>query len=131
MKKCPTCGSTVQAENECPICAASLTYESSVAGEKEKLVLGKYFALYLLKNTWFSLVCLIVAVFRMIIAAPSLNVTLGLSILFASLSLVIALFQRSLIRLYQRFLTERYAIFRVTFRKIIFGLIAVVLSFIM
>lgn len=131
MKKCPTCGSTVQAENECPICAASLSYESTVECEKEKLVLGKHFALYLLKNTWLSLVCLITVVLRLILAAPSLNVLLGLSVLFAVLSLVMALFQRSFIRLYQRFLTERYAIFSVTFWKIIFGLIAVVLSFIM
>jgi hypothetical protein len=43
MKICPKCKMTVDAENECPICYNTITYEPKVAVTKEKYVYNKYF----------------------------------------------------------------------------------------
>jgi len=68
LKKCNICKSVVEAREECPICGNTLTYEPPVMEDREHFVFNKYFALYLLKNTWFAIFCTISVAVMLILA---------------------------------------------------------------
>ncbi|MBO5274149.1 MAG: hypothetical protein J6I45_06005 [Clostridia bacterium] len=76
LRLCPRCGakSFIAEDAECPICGRSLTYEPPCEGECESVKIGKYFALYLVKITWWMLLSLTVAVISLIIAKPAVPV---------------------------------------------------------
>ena len=96
MKNCPTCWMTVDVDNECPFCGTSLTYEPNCDAAREKIVWNKYYLLYMAKNIWFSLICVLIGVIKLTVARPPMSELLIAAIVCAAVSLLVALFQRSL-----------------------------------
>ena len=96
MKNCPTCWMTVDVDNECPFCGTSLTYEPDCDAVREKIVWNKYYLLYMAKNIWFSLICVLIGVIKLTVARPPMSELLIAAIVCAAVSLLVALFQRSL-----------------------------------
>ena len=96
MKNCPTCRMTVDVDNECPFCGTSLTYEPNCDAAREKIVWNKYYLLYMAKNIWFSLLCSLIGVVRLMIVRPPMSELLVVAIVCVFVSLLIALFQRPL-----------------------------------
>ena len=96
MKNCPICQMTVDVDNECPFCGTSLTYEPNCDAAREKIVWNKYYLLYMAKNIWFSLLCSLIGVVRLMIARPPMSELLVVAIVCVFVSLLIALFQRPL-----------------------------------
>ena len=122
---------TVNAENECPICRTTLTYEPTVQAEKEHIVFNKYYWMYLGKTTWFSLLCAIVCIVRVVIVKPQISPLLfGMAGLLI-LSVVMSVFQRYLpdaIRWKYRHMGE-YAEIKIFLWKYLCAGIAVLFSF--
>lgn len=87
---------TVDVDNECPFCGTSLTYEPNCDAAREKIVWNKYYLLYMAKNIWFSLLCGLIGVVRLMIARPPMSELLVVAIVCVFVSLLIALFQRPL-----------------------------------
>ena len=96
MKNCPTCQMTVDVDNECPFCGTTLTYEPDCDEIREKIVWNKYYLLYMAKNIWFSLICCLICVIKLMIARPPMSELLIAAIVCALVSLLTALFQRTL-----------------------------------
>ena len=96
MKNCPICQMTVDVDNECPFCGTSLTYEPNCDAAREKIVWNKYYVLYMAKNIWFSLLCSLIGVVRLMIVRPPMSELLVVAIVCVFVSLLIALFQRPL-----------------------------------
>lgn len=125
MKKCPVCKSIVDEEFECPICQATLTYEPSCAGSREKYAANKYFLQYMVKQSVFSLVCLlIVLLFTFLTNDFSFRLCIVAWIL-AIISVLISVFQRKMIKWLQWKYNEDYAHFRVVASKYATGGLAV------
>ena len=131
MKNCSVCKMTVAEENECPICQSTITYEPIIDCEKEKLKLNKYLFLYLLKHCWFSLACLMAVIIRLIVKQPVFNTYFALIIFCTISSILISLFERKLIKLVQWKYSLKYAVYSIYTLKLLFGIIAVIFSFIM
>ena len=94
MKKCNVCQSIVDESNECPICGNTLTYEPICAEYKEHIVFNKYYLIYLLKHTWFAILCTAISA-AMLIIAKSITIghlVIGLILLVASY--LFSIFQR-------------------------------------
>ncbi len=131
MKQCPTCKMTVNAENECPICRTTLTYEPTVHTDREHIILNKYYWIYFGKTIWFSLLCSIVCIVRVAIVRPQISpLLLGMAGLLV-ISVVVSVFQRKLpdaIRWKYRHMGE-YAEYKVFLWKYLFAGIAVLFSF--
>lgn len=131
MKQCPTCKMTVDAENECPICSTTLTYEPTVNAEKEHIIFNKYYWIYFGKTTWFSFLCSIVCIVRVAIVRPQMSPLLvGMAGLLL-ISIVVSVFQRKLpdaIRWKYKHMGE-YAEFKVSLWKYLYAAIAVLFSF--
>ena len=87
---------TVDVDNECPFCGTSLTYEPNCDAAREKIVWNKYYLLYMAKNIWFSLLCSLIGVVRLMIVRPTMSERLVVAIVCVFVSLLIALFQRPL-----------------------------------
>ena len=87
---------TVDVDNECPFCGTSLTYEPNCDAAREKIVWNKYYLLYMAKNIWFSLLCSLIGVVRLMIVRPPMSELLVVAIVCVFVSLLIALFQRPL-----------------------------------
>ncbi len=85
MKKCNVCQSIVDAKEECPICGNTLTYEPPIMEDKEHFAFNKYYLIYLLKNTWFAILCTVIAALMII-----LSKTLSLGHLIVGIFLLIA-----------------------------------------
>lgn len=131
MKKCPNCEMVVNADNECPFCYTILTYESNVSSDKEKYVLNKYFIWHLIKQSWFSALCLIAVVLRLIYIRNTLDYFLIYPIVFICFSLVFSFFGRNITKSVQWKYSKGYSEFRTNAIKVLTGILAVVFSFVM
>ncbi len=99
LRLCPRCGakSFIAEDAECPICGTSLTYEPPVDGDAESVKMGKYFALYLLKITWWILLSLVIAVICLALAKPPISMVL-ISVGMIGAALLMGLSERHLNR---------------------------------
>ena len=131
MKKCPVCKMMVDAENECPICNNTITYEPLVDAQKENLKFNKYLLLYLLKHSWLSLICLITVIIRLIITKPNFDMYSFLIILFTLCSIIISLIERKTVKYALAKYSFEYSVYAVYTVKALFGILAVIFSFIM
>ncbi|MBQ2767569.1 MAG: hypothetical protein IJF49_05765 [Clostridia bacterium] len=131
MKQCPTCKMTVNAENECPICHTTLTYEPTVDAEKEHIIFNKYYWIYFCKTTWFPFLCLIVCIVRVATVRPQVSPLLvGMAGLLL-ISIVVSIFQRYLpnaIRWKYKNMGN-YAEVKISMWKYLYAAIAVLFSF--
>ena len=127
MRKCPVCQMTVDAKNECPICSATLTYEPVCDVEREHLLWNRYRWLYILKCAWFSMLCCIVDLLKIVIARPQINQLFWIAVTLAAVSLTVSLFQRKIFRLLTWKYSENYASYEIAIFKYIFGGISVIL----
>lgn len=132
MKNCPKCKMTVDAENECPICHTTITYEPKVAETKEKYVYNKYFFRHLIKNSWFSVMCFMIVALRLIakhqFSPQYLLCYVGIFILL-SISVLISVFQRRLSRFLQWKYSKDYSKYLANYTKIILCTFAVLQAF--
>lgn len=125
MKICPICKMRIDAENECPMCHTTITYEPTVFEEKEKYRFNKHLLLHLIKNCWFAVLCLIIVLARFFIK-PYFSVYITLLL---CLSLSASLFQRKLSKYLQWKYSKDYSAYAVNYTKIVSGGLAVLLSF--
>lgn len=128
MKKCPVCKMTSDEENVCPFCQATITYESCVDSNKEKLKLNKYLFLYSLKNSWFSLLCLIGAGVNIAFNSQEFNYIFVLSACLCLLSFFISIFQRAFIKRLKKYYTEKHAIYYIIISKMAIALLSLIIS---
>ena len=131
MKQCPTCKMTVDENNECPICGATLTYEPTVNAEKEHIILNRYYWMYFVKTAWFSILCSIVCIVRVTIVRPQISpLLLGMAGLLL-ISIAVSVFQRTLpdlIRWKYRHMGE-YPEFIISMWKYLCAVMAVLFAF--
>lgn len=127
MKKCPTCQMIVDADNECPFCATTLTYEPKCEAESERLVWNKYLLIYIVKNTWFSLICCIVGLLKLLIARPQISVLLFSAGTCAIISLIASIFQRNFCKTMTWKYSEEYMPFKIGIWKYLLGGISIIL----
>ena len=127
MKKCPTCQMIVDADNECPFCATTLTYEPKCEAESERLVWNKYLLIYIVKNTWFSLTCCIVGLVKILIARPQISVLLFSAGACALISLIVSIFQRHFSKTMTWKYSEDYIPFKISMWKYLLGGISIIL----
>ena len=127
MRKCPVCHMTVDAKDECPICSATLTYEPVCDAEREHLIWNRYRWLYIIKCAWFSTLCCIVGLLKIVIARPQINYLFWTAVILAAVSLTVSLFQRTVFRLLTWKYSENYAAYEIAVFKYGFGSIAVIL----
>lgn len=125
MKKCNVCGCIVDEKSECPICGNTLTYEPPCMEEKERLVFSKYYLIYLLKYTWFAILCTAIGLVIAITSKTSLSVALILAIVMLTVSFLFGMFNRSIVRFLQNIFTERWAVFFAFRAQFITGLLAI------
>ena len=130
MKQCPHCRMTVDASDECPICFTSLTYESSVPAAREKLVWNRYLLLHLLRHMWFSLLCTIAVLIRLLIVPPTMRQLWIYGAVLLLISLITALLERKLVKWIQWKYSESYAYFTVGLIKYFAAIIGTVFCFI-
>jgi len=127
MRKCPVCQMTVDAKNECPICAATLTYEPVCDAEREHLLWNRYRWLYIAKCTWFSFLCCLIGLLKVIIARPQFHLLFWMAAALAAVSLAVSLFQRQIFRLLTWKYSENYAAYEIAVFKYGFGSISLIL----
>ena len=130
MKQCPHCRMTVDAADECPICFTTLTYEPSVSASREKLLWNRYLLLYLLRQMWFSLLCTLAVLIRLLFVQPNGVQLWTYGAVILLLSLITALFERKFVKWSQWKYSERYAYFSVGLTKYLSALIGAVFCFI-
>ncbi len=106
LKKCPRCGMIVDEKNECPICYETITYESTVMVEKEKFIYNRFYFKYLVRNSWFSVTCLLIGLLVLIILQPPMIPFIYAGIFFLVLSVVYSLFERQFFCLWKRHALE-------------------------
>ena len=126
MKKCPICKMTVNADNECPFCGASLTYEPHCEADKEHIVWNKYYFKYLVKTIWFALICCLFGAVKIIVVRPPMSELLMTAILLALFSFFISCFQRSWMEKMKWKYQESYLLFLIPLWKYGFGLLSVI-----
>ena len=131
MKKCPDCKMIVDADNECPFCYATLTYQPTCNSDKEKYVFNKYFIWYLIKKSWFSILCLIAMVSRLIYIRDEVDYFIIYPILCICISMIYSLFGRKIAKFIQWKYSQEYSETRVILIKVAFGIVAVIFSFVM
>lgn len=127
MKKCPTCRMIVDAENECPFCATTLTYEPKCEAESERLVWNKYLLIYIAKNIWFSLICCIVGLVKILVARPQMSILLFSAGACAVISLITSIFQRNFCKTMTWKYSEEYMPFKIGIWKYFLGGISIIL----
>lgn len=131
MKVCPKCHMTVDADSECPFCYTTLTYEPTVHSDKEHYVLNKHLLFHLLKQCWFSLLCLIVVVLKLALTQRAFTPYHLMPLLFLVVSLQFSILGRSIARNIQWKYSESYAVVWTAGVKIGSGLLAVLSALIM
>ena len=131
MKKCPTCKMTVNADNECPFCYTSIIYEKETLSDKEEYVWNKYFVWYLIKQSWFSLLCFIIVTIRLFYIRDALDAYVIVPTLFLLVSFIFSLFGRKITSFMYWKYSEDYSAFRTVLTKVIAGALAVLFSFVM
>ena len=127
MKHCPTCKMTVDEENECPFCGNNLTYEPTVHAEKEHIVRNRYYFAYIFKNSCFSLCCILIGIFKLILARPAFSPLLLLAVFLALVSLSASVFQRKLANQLKKTFSEDYIPLEIGFEKYILGAVSLVI----
>ncbi len=128
MKICPRCKMQIDAENECPMCHATITYEPKICGLKEKYIFNKYFLLHLIKNSWYSFLCFIIVLIRFTVK-PHFSGYFGYIALLLCISIFASLFQRKFSKYLQWKYSKDYSEYAANYTKIISGGLAVLLSF--
>ncbi len=132
MKICPTCKMQIDAENECPICYTTITYEPKVSADKEKYVYNKYFFRHLIKKLWFSVLCFIIALIRLIAKhqfSPQYSLCYVVIFVLLLISLLISVFQRKFSLFLQWKYSKDYSEYVANYTKIIFGAVAILQAF--
>lgn len=125
MKKCPTCQMIVDAENECPFCATTLTYEPMCEAKTEHLVWNKYLLIYIVKNVWFSAICCVVGLLKIIIAKPQISALLLCAGACAVISLIASISQRKFSEAMTWKYNEDYVPFKIGIWKYLLGVISI------
>lgn len=127
MKKCSVCHSIVSDENECHVCHNSLTYEPTYPATEERYSWNKYLATYIAKNIWFSVVCCITGLLKLLIERPPVSELLFGAGACAVISLIISVFQRSFCRTMTWKYSEEYVPFKLGIWKYLLGGISIIL----
>lgn len=125
MKKCPLCKMIVDAEYECPICYTSITYEPDVESDREKYVCNKYFAWYIIRQGWFSMLCFIFVIFRIFSVQTHSIPCCILAFICAIVSLLESFFERQIAKRIQWYYSEEISVYKALEGKIVSGIIAV------
>ena len=128
MKQCPTCTMIVEAENECPYCQTTLTYEATIESEAEHIVYNKYFWIWMLKRVWFSIACSIICIIRVITQHPTTTPLVISMFGLCTVSLVVSFFQRGLEKLASWKYSNEYSKFKMLMWKYVLGGTAVLFS---
>ena len=118
---------TVDEENECPFCGNNLTYEPTVHAEKEHIVRNRYYFAYIFKNSWFSLCCILIGIFKLILARPAFSLLMLLAVFLALVSLSASVFQRKLANQLKKTFSEDYIPLEIGFEKYILGAVSLVI----
>lgn len=126
MKKCNVCGCIVDEKSECPICGNTLTYEPPCMEEKGKFVFNRYYLLYLLKNTWFSILCTVIGIVIAITAKPDFDITVALAIAMLVASFLFGIFRRRYAHAIQWKYSEKYTNIRAIGAQFTTGILAIV-----
>lgn len=126
MKKCNVCKCIVDEISECPICGNTLTYEPPCMEDKEKFVFNKYYLLYLLKNTWFAILCTVIGIVIAITAKPDFDITVALAIAMLIASFLFGIFNRRYAAAIQWKYSEKWAKHRAIGAQITTGILAIV-----
>lgn len=130
MKKCNVCGCIVDEKSECPICGNTLTYEPPCMEDKAKFVFNRYYLLYLLKNTWFAILCTIIIIVNLLVNTPTSSYSLRLilpAIVLLIASLVNSFFKRWRYKKLLNIYTEPWAKQLIAYDKYFYGAAAVIL----
>ena len=131
MKKCNVCHCIVDEISECPICGNTITYEPPCMEDKERFVFSKYYFVYLLKNLWFSVLCIIISTVAFILSLPITSSLLHYLLIPAALmliaSFVFSLYKRELTRRLLWKYSKEYAVGRMVCDKYFYGITAVIL----
>ncbi len=130
MKQCPHCRMTVDATDACPICLTTLTYEPTVSAEREKLVFNRFLLLYLLRHMWFSLLCTLAVLIRLLFVQPTTMQLYRCGAVLLILSLITALFERKFVQWSQWKYSEKYAHYSVGMTKYLSAILGMVFCFI-
>jgi hypothetical protein len=126
MKKCNVCGCIVDEKSVCPICGNTITYEPPCMKDKEHFVFSKNYLLYLLKNTWFALLCTIIGSVITIITKPAFDVTLILAITMLITSFLYGIFNRRYARAIQWKYSEKLSKWHAFLSQFTAGFLALV-----
>ena len=126
MKKCPICRMIVDADNECPFCSTTLTYEPTCDVDQEHIVWNQYYFIYMAKNVWFAVICCLVGAIKIVVARPPISELLIAAIIFALFSLCISCFQRSWMTKMKWKYNESYLLFLIPLWKYGLGLLSVI-----
>lgn len=126
MKKCNVCGCIVDEKSKCPICGNTLTYEPPCMEDKEKFVFNKYYLLYLLKNTWFAILCTVIGIVIAITAKPDFDITVALAIAMLVASFLFGIFRRRYAHAIQWKYSEKYTNIRAIGAQFTTGILAIV-----
>lgn len=118
----------IDAENECPMCHTTITYEPKVFEQKEKYIFNKYLLLHLIKNSWYSILCFIIVLIRFIMKPHFSEFSIYI-ILLLCISILASLFQRKFSKYLQWKYSKDYSEYAVNYTKIVSGGLAVLLSF--
>ncbi len=107
MKKCDKCQMTVDAEQVCPYCKNDITL-AEFFESKEKIVLNKYYFLYLVKQLWCS-----VLVTPIIIYLLMTNYVYDMKYVYTVYGILIlgyfyGFFERPFLRFYQKYFSSSY-----------------------
>ena len=127
MKRCPTCKMIVDADNECPFCATTLTYEPQCEAVSEHLVWNKYLFFSIVKNTGFSVICCVVGLLKVFIARPQTSALLFTAGACAVISLIVSIFQRNLCKTMTWKYSEEYIPFKIGIWKYLLGVLSIIL----
>ena len=126
MKKCNVCKCIVDEIRECPVCGNALTYEPPCMEDKEKFVFNKYYLLYLLKNTWFAILCTVIGIVIAITAKPDFDITVALAIAMLVASFLFGIFRRRYAHAIQWKYSEKYTNIRAIGAQFTTGILAIV-----
>ena len=126
MKKCNVCGCIVDEISECPICGNTLTYEQPVMADKEHFKFNKYYLLYLLKSTWFALLCTVICTVIAIVSKPDFGVTVVPAVIMLLASFLFGIFNRSYARRIQWKYSEEWAKNRTIWAQLTTGVLAII-----
>lgn len=130
MKICPICKMQIDAENECPICHSSITYEPKISSESEKYILNKYLFFYFIKNCWYSFLCFAIVLIRFILNTQLSGYYIYIALLLC-ISIITSLFQRKFSKFLQWKYSKNFSEYAVNYTKITSGGLAVILSFVL